>query len=168
MAESSFIQWRVSATPIFVDEYTISGSLGGAIDGTKTRRVTKTADGAQVIGGGEATTVQAAGNEARIEGAATTTSTSSYQELNSISGVTAGKAVTLVGIQIIGVDSTNTAAEVDLIVSIDDGTTDHFKLVGVSSGLVLPLNNRPVNDIKFKSSSGSKTCKFKVVINRTD
>ena len=168
MAESSFIQWRVSATPIFVDEYTISNSLDGAIDGTKTRRITKTADGAQVIGGGESTTAQTAGNEARIEGAATVTSVTGATELASISGITASKTLTMLGIQIIGVDSTNTSTAVDLQVSIDDGSTWHFKIVGVGSGLVLPLNGISSDNIKYKSTSGSTTCKFKVCANRTD
>ena len=164
MAEEAYIQWRNSATPIFKDEYAVSGSLGGDLDGTKSRKLVKTADGAQTIGGGETTASQS--TIARIEGASTFTLTDSNQNLSDATGITAAKTLSFLGIQIIDANG-NTSTTVNCMISLDNNTSYPIKLVGVGSSIAIPLVDINSNNIDIKSSASGNTCKIKICVQRS-
>lgn len=167
MADNYKLKWSVSATPIHVDEYTIAGQQGQDPDPkTLERIIVKTSNAAQSIGGGETFIPASPTESAEICGDATYLTTTSDVVLSTIvSDLGTTEDVMFCGVQIISVadSATQTTAQVNVLISMDNGSTHPIKLNGVGSAVTLPIDAINGNQIKIKSDS-SDTCNIKVLV----
>ena len=162
MADKAAIQWKVKATPVIVDEYTIADSSGGDLDGTGTRYIKKTTDGAIEVGGTDTTTYEGA-NPERVGGktnvlSSTTTTTS----LSTIAGF-GTKSIQLIAVEIVGLYEDNTDA--DLLIALDDeNVLSDFKIRmwQVGHAVVIQLLSTTSDHIHICSTVSSKRCYYNI------